>query len=410
MPQKSDNTVHILEGRATLYQRPTTPYWFVRYKVDKTWLRTSTKKEKLNEAKEVAVDLVTNAWFRQKNNLPTLSKKFKSVALLAIKRMEEMAESGHGKPTFNRYIQAINSYLIPFFKQYNINSINYEALNQFYAWRINKMGKNPSASAINTHNSAMNRVMDEALLRGFITKSEVPHLQNKGEVSERRADFTNEEYVKLFKFMRKWAAEGRNGNEKYIRNMLRNYVLILANTGLRAGTETSNLKWRHITFTNYKNKKYLRLDVNGKTGRRQIQVRHSVARYLQRIQETDDEINHLTFNQLITKGVDKFVFRKDKIDMATNFGRMFVRLLKKADLLVDKRTDKKRTLYCLRHYYATQMLTRSDVTAYQLAEHMGTSIGMIKAHYGHLDLLMVADKFVGEGSIEERLVKKKRLN
>jgi len=30
MPQKASHTLHILEGRATLYKRPTTPIWFVK--------------------------------------------------------------------------------------------------------------------------------------------------------------------------------------------------------------------------------------------------------------------------------------------------------------------------------------------------------------------------------------------
>jgi hypothetical protein len=33
MPQKSEDTVHILEGKATLFKRPLSPCWHVRYKV-----------------------------------------------------------------------------------------------------------------------------------------------------------------------------------------------------------------------------------------------------------------------------------------------------------------------------------------------------------------------------------------
>jgi integrase len=111
----------------------------------------------------------------------------------------------------------------------------------------------------------------------------------------------------------------------------------------------------------------------------------------------------LSFNEVIESSLDKYVFRRNSKDMTSNFGKIFARLLEQADLLIDRRNDKKRTLYSLRHYYATQMLTHSLVTAYQLAEYMGTSVGMIKKHYGHLELLMVAEKFVGEGSINSEL-------
>jgi len=43
MPQKSDDTVHILEGQATLFKRPMSPIWHVRFKVHGKWERqTST--------------------------------------------------------------------------------------------------------------------------------------------------------------------------------------------------------------------------------------------------------------------------------------------------------------------------------------------------------------------------------
>ena len=100
MPQKVEHTVHILEGAATLYQRPTTPFWFVRYKVANKRLRTSTKKIKLEEAKQAAVKLVTNSWFRQENDLPIINKRFKHVANLAIKRMQDLLDNGQGKVTY----------------------------------------------------------------------------------------------------------------------------------------------------------------------------------------------------------------------------------------------------------------------------------------------------------------------
>jgi integrase len=86
---------------------------------------------------------------------------------------------------------------------------------------------------------------------------------------------------------------------------------------------------------------------------------------------------------------------------------MFNRMMGRAKLLIDTHTGKKRSLYSLRHFYATHELTKGNVTAYQLAEHMGTSIAMLQTHYGHLDLLKLADKFAGEGSVAGVLRKTK---
>ncbi len=404
MPQKAPHTHHILEGEAILYKRNGTPHWQVRYKIAGKWLRATTKQEKLTEAKKAAVDLILNAKFREKNDLPVINKRFKSVANLAIKRMEELNEAGQGKATFKQYIYAINKYLIPYFGKYNIDKIDYPLITRFAAWRIEEMKKSPSQSAINTHNSALNRIFDEALLRGYITQIQVPHLENKGASSDRRPTFTESEYDALVLAMRAWAKEARKGYETQARNILRSYVLILANTGIRAGTEAMNLKWKHIFYDTINGKQTLTFAVKGKTKKeRRIQVKTMVARYLQRIQQRDEQLKNMTFDEVIAKQIDRYVFRIDDKDMTTQYGRMFKRLLESAELLVDPITANERTLYSLRHYYATRMLTKGHVSHYQLSQYMGTSVGMIEKHYGHLRLRDVAQKFVGEGEIQTEL-------
>ena len=408
MPQKSENSVHILEGKAILYKREGTPAWQVRYLIDGKKLRNTTHETDLDKAKTKAVDIVMNAMFRQRNQLPVVNKHFKAVAELAIKRMKEANDAGHGKATYASYILALKNYHIPYLGKYLITSLDYATLERFSKWREDKMKRRPSASTLNTHNSAIGRVFDEALMRGYMTKTQVPQLTNQGVKGDRRPSFTEKEYKQLYIFMRKWAPAGRRGHERDMRMLLRDYVLILANTGLRAGTETMNLKWQHIAIIDHNGKHYLEMRVKGKTGERKILVRHRVARYLQRIQERDPELKKLTFEKLLDKGVNQYVFRMGDQDMSTPLGRMFGRVLTSAGLLMDKQTETKRTLYSLRHFYATRTLTRTDITPYQLAEFMGTSVGMIKAHYGHLDLRNIADKFAGtDTSIDMELKKPK---
>jgi integrase len=42
-----------------------------------------------------------------------------------------------------------------------------------------------------------------------------------------------------------------------MRHLLRDYILILANTGMRHGTEAENLRWKHISLFEDKGLKYL---------------------------------------------------------------------------------------------------------------------------------------------------------
>ncbi len=149
MPQKSDDTVHILEGRATLFKRPTTPHWHVRYKVHGKWERMTTKCTELVDAKQRATDLVAEAWFKEKHGMPVVNKRFKSVAKLAIRRMEDLIKAGQGKATYKTYIQVINNHLIPLLGNHNVGRVDNAVLTKFERERLAIMGRVPSASVIN---------------------------------------------------------------------------------------------------------------------------------------------------------------------------------------------------------------------------------------------------------------------
>ena len=81
----------------------------------------------------------------------------------------------------------------PFFGDIFVTSIDYEMLQKFARWRKAKMGREPRSSTLNTHNSALNRIFDEAVARCDMNKSKVPVLVNKGRDSVRRPDFTQQQ-------------------------------------------------------------------------------------------------------------------------------------------------------------------------------------------------------------------------
>jgi integrase len=396
MPQKSENTVHILEGQATLFQRPTSPVWHVRFKAHGRWERQTTKCEELAAAKQRATDIVVDARFKEKNSLPIVNKRVKSVGKLAIRRLEALIASGRGKATYKTYIQAIEKYVIPLLGNHNIDKLDNAVLAKFEKQRIEVMGKTPSASVINNHNSALNQVFDEALERGYMTKFQVPLLRNDGIKTERRPDFTLDEYKQLYKHMRVWEREARKGNETVLRGVLRDYVMVLANTGIRAGTEAMNLKWKHISHFEEKGVKYIALQVNGKTGQREVIARHSTAYYLNRLRCRKAVWAEGSFDDFLKQRKDEYVFRVDSKDMTGAFGKMFARLLERYELLYDTKMGKERTLYSLRHYYATMALTYERMSIYTLAKHMGTSVLMIEQHYGHVLLRKKAHQIAGK--------------
>lgn len=68
---------------------------------------------------------------------------------------------------------------------------------------------------------------------------------------------------------------------------------------------------------------------------------------------------------------------------------LFKRALIEAGLLVDAQ-GRNRVLYSCRHTYATFRILYGRVQVYTVAENMGTSVGMIEKHYGHLTPTLAA--------------------
>jgi len=396
MRQLRDVTHLILDGEVRVYRRERSKRWQAAFVIDGHTIRISTGKRDLSEAKEYARDTFLEYKFRHKNDLPVVTKKFSDVAKLAIVDMRKQLDSGLGRKVFADYIVCIERYLIPFFGAQFVTSIDYQKIQDFYEWRRAKMGREPKASTLNTHNSAMNRVFEEAVARGFIANKNVLLMVNRGEKSERRPDFTREEYATLIRKMPSWDNLGKAGKPTDMRHLMRDYVLIMANTGMRHGTEALNLRWKHVTLFEEKDLQYLEMSVSGKTGRRDIICRSGTINYLKRIHERSEDTRHIPFEDLLKQRIDLPVFRLPDGTVSKNIHQTFRKFVTDTGLITCPRTNRNRTLYSLRHTYATFALLNDGMDIHALAIQMGTSIGMIERHYSHLTPRLKKDMLTGK--------------
>ena len=188
----------------------------------------STGTDNLDEAREVALQLYYEVQARIKNKLPASTRKFKAVAEFAIERMREDLAVGTGKQAYNDYIAALNRYFIPYFEKTDVAKIDLAALTAFDKWREQQLGRKPAQSTLNNHNAALNRVLDEAELRGWINKSMRPTLLNKGVETQSRGSFTKDEYKTIYTALRSFHSKTQNEKAAATRETLRNYVLFLA--------------------------------------------------------------------------------------------------------------------------------------------------------------------------------------
>lgn len=159
-------------------------------------------------------------------------------------------------------------------------------------------------------------------------------------------------------------------------------------TGMRHSTEAYYLKWRHLAWHWDQGVRYLRIWVSGKTGPRWLISKHRAVAVLQRLHQRQRDIAHIAFDQLFEQQLDLRVFRASD---GTTFARLdntWSNLMRDSGLGPDQVAGQNRTLYSLRHTYATLALLRNEVDIHTLARQLGNSVATIDSYYSKLTATM----------------------
>lgn len=346
------------DGRILLYPRGAKGTYQARIKVPNSTghLIKTTKTNRLHEATAFAVNLYDELYnhVKQGGTLRS-SPTFKAV-------YDEWIKYELRRNITN----TVSYYAVPFFGKDPIDKINEARLTDFWLHRQNTFIKRkPTNNTLVRERTYMNCLFRYAKAKGYIQA--IPEL-NPLDISGslvRRDTFSQKEWGHITRMMREWVNEPGIATSRD-RSLAANYFLILANTGIRVG-EARHLQWAHIR----KQGDHVILFVTGKTGSREAVANLRSEAYF-------DRIRGYTGNQ-------KLVFCHQDGTAIGSFKTAFHSLLEFAK--IPKGT---RSIYSLRHFYATMRLM-NGVEVYHLAKQMGTSVEMIEKHYGHVINTSMAD-------------------
>jgi integrase len=252
------------------------------------------------------------------------------------------------------------------------------------------MPSEPKGSTLRNHASAYNRVIKTARQQGYIHDNKpVPILSAVGEKGSPRPAFNKEEIEYLLKFMPEWEQGGFMPIFSDFRKLCRCYVEFLLYTGIRQGTESLPLRWLHFQWHWIGDKRYLRIWVSGKTGPRYLIARPAVIDTLNRLIKIQ-KLPYQNLDEVIAARLDKPIFVTHEGHKPRSFESVFRNLMNSSGLRKDI-AGKFRSLYSLRHTYATFALTEG-IDIHTLAKQMGTSINMIERHYSKITPMLSAEK------------------
>ena len=208
------------------------------------------------------------------------------------------------------------------------------------------------------------------------------------ETISRRPTFSKQEYTTLTRKLRSWVKEAEGKSYFITRKIFHQYFLVLANTGMRIG-ELRNVTWNDLpkkTETDH-----LICKVDGKVGKREIVIQNNAEVYFETLYEFRKDFLGETPNS------NEVIFINYKTNEPfLSFKKSFKSLLQYAGVNVIK-DGMNRSLYSLRHYYATRKIRDDEISVYLLAQQMGTSVKMIEQYYGHIITSDVANK-IGQTS------------
>ena len=386
-------TLRLRDGGLVIYRRSRSLQYQCRYKLaDGKWVRLSTGRATLEHAITRACDLYDEARYRQRLGLAHRTHAFAHLAALCCTELRQQIDARGKKSALNDYLACIERYFVPYFGERLLEELTHTDIREFELWRDRQMARKPKTSTLNNFTSAWNRVIATAVEQGYISERvPVPKLSNKGQKGTTRPAFSEAEVEQLLLFMLQWQQGGRTDGEREMRCLLCDYVEFLLLTGIRHGTEAMNIRWRDLEWHTKDGVRYLRVWVSGKTGGRWLIARHGTVTVLERLHARQKDISEVSFETLFTERVPHLVFRFSTGYQPPNLNGAFRRLMRDSGLLLNAQAQT-RTLYSLRHTYATLALLRGGTDIHTLSKQMGNSAAMIERHYSKLTATLAADR------------------
>lgn len=410
MPKKTLEIYHLCpdtngDPKVSVYLRELSKSgtYYARYKIDRRelangqrFITESLKTDNLEQALEKAKVRYAAIKFAQESGIGLKDLNVEEGILKFIGDYEKkvIAEiAGYSKHMLASYKIYLQQYWTKFIGSKQLNTINFHDLDGYEVWRKTyakerfaiRKGHVPETIArttIRQEIGSFKHCLRWLKEHNFYHGTAQTYRYRVGN-RPRRSAFTIEQYEKLVRFMRrndflKRAKRKLDLRHERYRQMLRAYVLFMANTGLRVG-EARHLKWEDIEERSNKiGQPVVVVRVSASRSKvkksRQTVGRATALRALQRWQEYLASIGE-------ANSPSTFIFCDEYGHAIHSFGVGFNSLIKNAGVEQDGE-GRKHTIYSLRHTYITfRLMFGKNINIYHLAENCGTSVDMIQEYY-----------------------------
>lgn len=386
----------LMDGKLHIYKRDGSPFWQCHTYIGGKQRRTTTKEAGLAEAKDFA-----EGWYlelRGKARVGELpgGKMFKVAADQFLREYDIITHGQRNRVYVEGHHTRLRLHLLPFFGKKTLSEITPCLIQDYRIYRREKgvapRGKKaaqpstdqkkqegprkpPARNTIHQEMVTLRQVLKTALRNGwlqYLPDMSEPYRANT-KISH-RAWFSPEEYKKLYEATRRRVQKPHKKSHKWACEQLHDYVLFMANTGLRPD-EAARLQFRDVTIADddATGQTILEIEVRGKRG---VGYCKSTMRAVEpfkrlkgrlRLAPTPDELDR----KALPKPTDLLFPNKHR--------ELLKAILEEEELKFD-REGNPRTAYSLRHtYICLRLMEGADI--YQIAKNCRTSVEMIEKYY-----------------------------
>ena len=362
MPEKHT----ILGGKVHVYRRDNSSRWQCATYLAGKNRRVSTKEDGLARAKDFAEDWYLQLRGKARAGEITSEKTFRDAAV-QFEREFQIITEGQRSPIYVKgHSTRLRLHLVPFFGNMGLSEITPGQIQEYRIHRheetVKEHGKPPARNTMHQEIVVLRQTLKTAVRHRWLDR--MPDMSEpyraSGKISH-RAWFSPEEYKQLYEATRRRAHTPKNARYKWESEQLHDYVLFMANTGLRPD-EANRLEYRDVKIVEDEGSKetILEIEVRGKRGTGYCKSTSGAVRPFQRLVERNkpqptDTIFPKTHRQLFNTILDEEGLKKD-------------------------REGQPRTAYSLRHtYICLRLMEGADI--YQIAKNCRTSVEMIEKYY-----------------------------
>ena len=362
MPEKHT----ILGGKVHVYRRDNSSRWQCSTYLAGKNRRVSTKENSLAKAKDFAEDWYLQLRSKVRAGELSSEKTFREAAAQFEREYQIITEGQRNSQYVKGHSRRLHLHLVPFFGNMGLSEITPGQVQEYRIHRhegtVKKSGKPPARNTMHQEIVVLRQTLKAAVRHGWLDR--LPDLSEpyraSGKISH-RGWFSPEEYKKLYTATRKRARDPKNPRYKWESEQLHDYVLFMANTGLRPD-EANRLEYRDVKIVTDEGTQetILEIEVRGKRGVGYCKSTTGAVRPFQRLVERNklqptDKVFPKTHRQLFNAILEEQGLKKD-------------------------REGQSRTAYSLRHtYICLRLMEGADI--YQIAKNCRTSVEMIEKYY-----------------------------